>query len=418
MIGAAALMWLLISFSVSLYVNFPATQLIDYLRWQVQDATDGSMALTTDRARLWRLTGVALQDVTLLKVPQTSRRASEEESEPTMVLRSEQVAVRAEILSLLRGQQAARFSTDLYDGDLIGRVAREEAGWLVDASAESLNLALIPIMGEEWSVNASGLLTLDADLNIADKIKQSEGTISLMMSGLIIEGGEVMGFDFTEPTPFSEAVLKLEAEDGKLEIREGSFVSDPVEIELDGYVSLAKTLRRMRLRINIKLKLSESLDKMVKNLPQAKNARDDEGTYHFTLTGNPESPRFSEDRAVMRRNRTSGPPGAARQRIEDARRASEEGLSEEEVGRVRADRLERMRERMGGNGDSNEGQERPRPSLRGAGDRPDVLNRNLGEPFVPNDNGPIDDDDFDDDDDIIDEEEFDDDDLIDDEGFE
>jgi hypothetical protein len=155
---------------------------------------------------------------------------------------------------------------------------------------------------------------------------------------------------------------------------------------------------------------------MVKNLPQAKNARDDEGTYHFTLTGNPESPRFSEDRAVMRRNRTSGPPGAARQRIEDARRASEEGLSEEEVGRVRADRLERMRERMGGNG-GREGQERPRPGLRGAGDRPDVLNRNLGEPFVPNDDGPIDDEEFDDDD-IIDDEEFDDDDIIDDEGFE
>ena len=107
MIGVAALAWLLLSFSVSLYANFPATQLIDYLRWQVQEGTDGAMALNAESARPWRLSGVAMQDVTLLNVPKPSRRASEEELTPTTLLRSEQIAVRAEVLSLLRGQQAA-----------------------------------------------------------------------------------------------------------------------------------------------------------------------------------------------------------------------------------------------------------------------------------------------------------------------
>lgn len=392
--------WLLVTFVAGLMFHFPEQSLIERLRWEVQNNTDGEMALQAEGARLWRLSGVSLNDVTLLKVPTNTRRRGNDDDETASALfRADHVSARAELLSLLRGDVAAQFQTEVFNGNLSGRVAQGAEATTIQANAEDINLSLIPIAGEEWNVDASGRMNVDVDLQIAERVKDSEGTLNITMSNLNIEGGQVMGFDFTEPTPFSKATLALEADNGKLQIQEGIFVSEPVEIELDGYLSLAKTLRRMRMNIDIKLKLSESLDNLVKALPTARNARDEDGVYHFTLTGTPQAPRFREDRAVSRRNRTSGPPGAARQRIEDRIRETEAGLSEDELEEARARRREEMRNRMS---TSRPARERPTAAL-GRDDGPVPLNQadQRGEPFDPQE-----DEDFLPEDELSDEDEF------------
>ena len=398
LIGLGLAAWATVAFGAGLFITFPEDALLKRLRYEVQEASGGEMALTASSARPWRLTGVALSDVTLLSVPKAKRgRRAEEPEPPTPMLTSSSVAARVELLSLLRGKQAARFSTDIYDGDLSGRVSISDTGSAIQATADALNLALIPLVGETWSLDAGGRMNLNVDLDLPDKIKESEGTVSLLVDGLTLDIIEVGGIPIGEQATFSRAVLRMEADKGKLEVKEGEFISDLVEIELGGYVTLAKQVKRMRMRLEVKFSLADKFDLLVKNIPQFKRARDDDGVYHFTVSGTPNNPRFSEDRTATRANRA---PGAGRQRIEDSIREREEGMSEDELKEERADRLRRMQDRLGGgrrNAPNAIPAERP--------NRPDARPTELLRPGEdPLDDEPIDDEDFDDDEPIDDEE--------------
>ena len=364
-VGLAAAAWGLIAFGLGLRVHFPEEQLIERLQWEVQERSGGDFALQAGSASPWRMTGVTLKDAVLLRVDKPSprrrrpRRGAEEEAEepeeaaadaaPTegeVYLRAEELALRVEPLALLSGEQAAVFFARLFDGDLTGRVAMTPDGQIINAQGHGLNMALIPTAGEEWSMDLSGRMDLMVDLEMNfEKIKESRGNVEMTFEGMELSAIEMSGFNLDEQAVFTEAVLKLEVDNGKLEVDEGRFISDLVEIELDGYMQLAKTLRRMRMRIGMKIKIADQYDKLLKNLPMVKNARDEEGVYHFMLSGTPEAPRFQEDPSV-RRAALRGKPSARRQQIEDRRREQIEGLDPEERKQADADRLERMQDRM------------------------------------------------------------------------
>jgi type II secretion system protein N len=423
-IAAGASAWGLAVFGIALHVHFPEEPLIEQLRWQIQESSGGEWLLSAEGASPYRLTGIALEDVILFKAEKKRRRSSDDNPPAvTPVLRSDSVAVRAKPLSLLSGSQAASFSADLYSGELSGDVSLSESTTVLDARAEEIDLNLIPLGSEDWSLDAAGMLSLDVDMAFnSQNVKESEGTIDLNIDSFAINSGEFMGFTIDEPTTFSEAVLKMETKKGKLEITEGSFVSDTIEIGLDGYITLAKSFRRSRMRIGLHIKLADQYDMFAKNLPQMKSARDDEGVYHFTLSGNPSNPRLQEERQRKTVTRSD-----TRKAAEDRVRDREANMSDDEREADRRERMDRMQERMRGGATERSSRDE---DVRAAPERPGIRPPGIGrgaerfrpdeEPMeaIPFEEEIIEDDDNLDEDDIIDEEIIDEDDeYIDDDEF-
>ena len=341
--------WGLLIFTLALRVHFPEEELIDRLRWEVQEASGGELVLEASGASPWHLIGVAVEDAALYRAVKPLRKRKGEEAPPPapqLFLASQQVAVRLAPLALLTGRQEVVFDAALYQGELSGTVDLSETTTNIDAVASDIDLTNLPLSGKDWVVDASGTMQLDVDMALdRDAPKKSEGTITLAIDDFIISSGEVMGFAIDTPTAFTESTIKLETKKDKLEITEGSFVSEPVKITLDGYITLAKTLRRTRIRIGIKLKLSDTLDAFAKNIPSMKGARDEDGIYHFSVSGTPSNPHFREDRSAMRRS-GSAAKSPRRQELEDRIQREEEGMSDDEKEALRAERLERMQDRM------------------------------------------------------------------------
>lgn len=357
-----AIAWGLLVFGVALNVHFPEEALLKRLRWEVQNATNGATLLKASGASPWRMSGVTLSDVQVYQGKANSRRGRQANNDdpPKLMLVASAASVRVEPLALLQGEQAARFAANLYDGDVTGRFAQSSEMVDVQILGEGLNLALVPIAGDTWSVDAGGRLNLDVDMQLnQEKIKNSDGSITLTIDDFVINGGEAMGFTFDEAADFSKAILELKARNGKLEVEEGEFISELVEIFIEGDVTLGKTLRRTRLNLKLRIKVADKWDALLKNVPQAKNARDDDGYYNMTVSGTAQNPRFREQRANRARtnrnrnrnraNRDDTPRMTPRERFLERRRQEEANMTpEERAEREKRDeeRMQRLRERM------------------------------------------------------------------------
>ena len=82
----------------------------------------------------------------------------------------------------------------------------------------------MPLEGEDWNIDATGLARIAADLTLdAEDIKASKGTFNLAIDDLAIVSAKAMGIDLT-PASFSEAILDVVNENTarKLKGRGGS----------------------------------------------------------------------------------------------------------------------------------------------------------------------------------------------------
>ena len=157
-VGFVVGLWGLVVFVVGLHVNFPSEALLDRARWEVQDRSDGAWALDAQDARLWRLTGIEVDDAPLLQVPRQSRRDAEdgEAVELQPLVRVDSLAARVHLMPLLTGTQELGFLASIFGGELDGSVGLDETRTHIVASGSGLDLSRMPTSGEEWSIDAAG----------------------------------------------------------------------------------------------------------------------------------------------------------------------------------------------------------------------------------------------------------------------
>lgn len=385
-IGLSALATFVVVFLLAAWVHFPGEAARDRLSWELQEATDGAWLLQAADARPWRL-GLALEDVVLFKRETKRRRATEEEPTPALpVLRLEELAVRARLLPLLRGDRSAAFAMDVYGGELDGDVSVNDTRRRLRVEGGGIDLSRIPLEGDEWSIEATGLLGVEGDLSLGvEDVKTSTGLLRIEVTDLVFQQATIMGMTL-EPTPFSEAVLAFDVKDGKAEVTQGRFSSEPVDITVKGEISLNKALERSRLKLELEVRFSEQFDTLARMAPDLKAARDEDGVYHFKVSGTLSSPRLREDRLVSR-NRTLSPSrlgGAAAGDDEgDAGSADESEEDAEERRAKRRERIAERRQRMLDRRENKEGFDEPGlPPLPGelrelqeGGDAPRALDR-------------------------------------------
>jgi type II secretion system protein N len=351
--GAA---WGGLVFMLGMKLFFPSDAAIERMRYELDRASEGAWQLEADKAGLWRATGLRLKGVELLKIeqPKRPRRGDSEEGEAptaTRFLVADHIAVRAQLLPLLGGSKQASFDADLYQGDLNGVAGLKGEVLGTEGQASGLNLGLIPFAGETMTLDLGGLLDLRWDLllHTTDATKSS-GEIEIEIEGLVLDSATVAGFDLEERGSFDKAEFLIVIDDGKAKVKKGELAGDLLDATLDGDITLHKTLDRSRLRLKAELKLAEHLDNLVKLLPTAKDARRDDGTYHFSISGTLLNPSFRAERERRKSSRVPRTPTVSENGpglLPGPRGEPEdEDMDGEERRRLREERIRERRERL------------------------------------------------------------------------
>ena len=343
----AASFWGGIIFSIGLYLFFPGEAFRERAEWQVSDASKGAYQLSVVDAGLWRLSGVSLDTVTLYKAAtqRSGRDVPDEEIEVRPILGFERLAARLQLLPLLGGKQAISFAGDLYGGSADGVFARREGGQSIDIDAQGIRLELLPLVGENWSLDLAGLGKLVAALDLStEELNESSGKGELKFTGLELVSGSVFGFDLPENASFDQALIRFKIEKGKVEVSEGIISGELIEIKIDGAITLSsRGFFRSRPRLDVELTPNESLDSLLKLAPGVKEARQDNGTYKYVVTGTIENPRFRADRTRKTRTTRSRRVGAP---VTEPDEVESDAESAEERREARRERLRERRERM------------------------------------------------------------------------
>lgn len=315
--GASALVGT-VSFFAALVVHFPEEALIERLQYELQERGGGGWALQASGARPWLPLGITLTDVILLEVdkprakPKRRKRkdaedeAAEEDSaaiKAVPFMRASAASIRLALLPNLLGKQQFDFSADVYGGELSGSYTVASERRQIEVDGEELDLSLVPIGGEDWTIDATGQMNIDMDVDLSDKKGRNadhSGTIKIGFDQLAFPRISASGMDLM-PVSFSAAGLELELKGDKAEITKGRFEGDVMDATFSGNLTVSgQELSRWRMRVEIALELDEKLGQMANMLPTLRAAKDEQGVYHFLCTGSLGNPDCREDRSKAR----------------------------------------------------------------------------------------------------------------------
>ncbi len=352
------------------YTTFPSAEVAQYAEVQFH-ARNKEYALEIGDVRPWWLPGVRATDVTLYTVKKGKK--SKDKPSPTPVrsemMKLDALAVRLQVLPRLAGKWAFGYTAELLGGDISGTFSQGAASIDLNFDADGLDLAMMPIERDDLVVHLAGKLSGKSNLALdGEDVKNSTGSLELSFEGLsLAEGSKVMGLELPVVS-FSAAKVKLEAQDGALEVTEGTFDGDVIDMTLSGDISLNKKLERSRNRLKLVVTLPEDLDKLAKLAPAMKRARDEEGGYHFNIGGTLVSPTFRPGRGTDSKVASSGITDFDKPELSglsggDAGEDADPEVAREERKKRREDRVKERRERLrkrreesaGRGGDENEG---------------------------------------------------------------
>ena len=294
--GAAGTLGLAAGF----YTTFPSDEVARYAEVQFH-ARNKDYALDVGDVRPWWLPGVRATDVTFYTVKKGKK--SKDTPSPTPVrsemMKLDALAVRLQVLPRLAGKWAFGYTAELLGGDVSGTFSQGAASIDLNFVADGLDLSLMPIERDDLVVHLAGKLSGKSNLALdGEDVKNSTGALELSFEGLqLAAGSKVMGLELPVVS-FTAAKAKLEAQDGALEVTEGTFDGDVIDMTLSGDVSLNKKLERSRNRLKLVVTLPEDLDKLAKLAPALKRARDEDGGYHFNIGGTIVSPTFRPGRGT------------------------------------------------------------------------------------------------------------------------
>jgi type II secretion system protein N len=354
LLGLAAITWGAASFGAGLYLTFPEEDARVRVVHEVAERSKNEYAIDMESLSLWRLSGVDLDGVKLYTVKK-GRKTKDEPDPPhvrTLSLELDRLAARVQLLPLLWGKQTLAFLAEIYGGSIDGTYAQSEGAIALAFEAERIDLSQIPAGEGANSFLFRGTLqgSADLDLDTADP-KNSTGTLRLDFPGFGLgKGSKVSGFELPEVI-FDSATLGFEAKDGKLSVTEGSFQSSALTATVSGDIALNKRFARSRLRLDVVFTLPEDLDQLAQLAPDLKRARDEDGQYHYMISGTLQSPNARPSRSGGRVARPGaekggddgpalggGLPGPGRDFSPD--------MSPEDRRAAREERIRERRERM------------------------------------------------------------------------
>ncbi len=272
----------LLAFAVSVYWTFPFDAAKDRLLGLASQQTD--MTITAKSLEPSWFTGAVAKGVVI-------RRASAKEP-----IELAQVTARAHLLPLLTGGRGFTVDAPIAKGDVHADVVEASDGMQVNATADGLELALVPGLAEATGLPLAGGLDLAVDMLVGNDPKQSEGIIKIKGTGLeILKGGMIKAFPVPE-LPVGNLDWTIPVSKGKATFERLELTGDTVLLRLDGDVTLGSPLDRSILNFKISfkptpafLKKEPLLGALLNNIRRAKGR---DGFYTYQVSGSVKRPRF------------------------------------------------------------------------------------------------------------------------------
>lgn len=333
------------------YLGFPSTAAADFVEYKVH-ATNKEYAAEIGSVDPWWFPGGVATDVTFYSVKKARKKVDSEARplERVKFLHLDALGVRARVIPTLLGKTSFGYRAELLGGSVDGSFTRSDTAMELSFEADGLDLSQAPIQKDDVSVTLGGVVSAAADLVLdTTDVKASSGGLELNFDGLTLgQGSKVMGIELPVVN-FTVAKVKMQVNEGKLEVVEGTFDGDQVDMVLSGDISLNKKLERSRNRLTLVVTLPEDLDKLASLAPALKRARDSDGGFHFSIGGTVLSPTFRPGRPSSTKSR--GGDDLVRGGDEEPTKprllsGDEGGLSEDDPEAAREERRKRREERI------------------------------------------------------------------------
>lgn len=320
--------WFTLCFSVSLYLTFP----LDMVRPTVVAGLEEGLGkgkqgrygvdpvVQIDGLKLWRMSGVRLSRVSL--------QLASRDPDPGPVVDLDSLGVRVGLFSLLWNKPTIYFDADVYGGELSGWATLtgddEAADQLygnvrallggkplelssLAAKVDGIDVTQAPPVLAKVGVPATGVLGGALALDLGDDpSKDAAGEVDLKLEKVTVGPGEL-----TIPVPgltgglsvplidMGDFVVKGKIEEGKGGFERLAITGSDLNATADLDLTMNKKVKLSRMKGDGSFQISkEFLEKNSKFktildfAAPLKRARDDEGRYHFDLSGTLGKPKF------------------------------------------------------------------------------------------------------------------------------
>lgn len=283
------------------YLTFPYERLKDWIVQQVEypPGPEGEPRPSGYRLEIvslepWWLTGVELQGVRLVRLPQAP-------GDHPVDATFEEVYARVSILSLLVGDLDVSFSALLAGGEVTGEVELADDASRYAAELDSINLRRIPILRSATGLPLAGVLSGQFDLTVDADPTKSQGAIDLRIAGLEVGDGNAklkvpgIGGLTIDRMAAGDLLIHSKVENGIADFKELRANGEDIELDGSGSLRLAQPLKVSKLDILISAKIKDAykersdraktLLSLLEMNPIARSALAPDGALQFRLSG-------------------------------------------------------------------------------------------------------------------------------------
>jgi type II secretion system protein N len=214
--------------------------------------------------------------------------------------------------SLLNSVGRIDLDARFWDGELALGVLSDPRSTRIEIDARDISLKDYALRLGFISADPEGTLRSKGTI-VWDKEdpKKSSGGMDLYLDSLIIPGLPIVG-----DVAFSKSEGHVKLTRGRAELRDTSLEADEVQAVVEGFVTLSKNIERSRLSLKLRFAVRDDLDPLVNGAMMGNTRhKDDDGWYHYQISGTLAKPRFRPSAAAARRGKRS--PAKPRKQSED-----------------------------------------------------------------------------------------------------
>ena len=279
----------LASLLFSFYLTFPADALAQRLTHEIQAKTHGAWSMKYDRASMYHLSGIALEDVTLQRnVPA---------GEP-LTLRFDALRGRLRFLPLLLLQVSIDAEAALGDGVLSGRVTPHTADAMsLRLEADHVELNTPPLLGKLIGLPLGGVVTGSIDADWERDLQRATAHGAISWGNAKVGPGNVVGFSLPN-VEVGQIDMALELKDAKLRFTSFKQKGGNVSLQASGHVLLKTPLEQsgaetcFAFRADPNFLNNNPKIRVALQLAEVQLKKDNEGYLHVPLTGSVSAPQL------------------------------------------------------------------------------------------------------------------------------
>jgi len=204
------------------------------------------------------------------------------------------------VAEVIQSAEHIDLDAEFWDGTLAVDLKTSGITNKIDLAIQDVNLDKYKLNTPFVAADPQG--TLRSKGNITwhkEDPKKSAGGIDLFLDSLTIPGLPVLG-----DVAFSKSEAHVKLSRGRAEIRETSLEADEIQAIVEGFITLSKNVERSRLSIKLRFKVREDIDPLVNGAMMGNTRhKDDDGWYHYQLSGTLGKTRFRPSPAAARKGK-------------------------------------------------------------------------------------------------------------------